>query len=422
MQLMQGSMQTKSGEIPKDWVLKGFAELFEFSGGYSASREQLSEIGYHYLHYGDIHGSKKTYLDITKDSLDIPRLNIPLKKISSKSLLEDGDVVFVDASEDDEGTSKHVVIFNEGDSPFISGLHTIVAKSKTDDLVREYKKYCFQTAAIKDQFLFYSVGTKVSGISKSNIAKLHIPIPPRAEQIKIASALSDVDALLDALDLLISKKKFLKKAAMQQLLSGVTKLSGYSGEWAVRKLRDLANLIRENVIPADEPEKIYFHYSLPAFDHDRMPTIEPGSAIGSNKFRVPKDAVLVSKLNPRIPRVWCPSDISEDAVASTEFLILTPKKGVIKDFLYVACSSILFSEKMELGATGTTGSHQRISPSDAMDIEIIMPTDISEQAAIAEVFKKMDLDIDALTKRRNKTVILKQGMMQELLTGKTRLI
>jgi len=98
-------------------------------------------------------------------------LNIPLKRISPVSLLDDGDVVFVDASEDDEGASKHVVIINKGKIPFIAGLHTIVVKSKTDDLDHNYRRYCFQTREIKRQFYYYAVGTKVTGISKTNASR-----------------------------------------------------------------------------------------------------------------------------------------------------------------------------------------------------------------------------------------------------------
>lgn len=207
-----------------EWEVKTFDELFRFSGGYSASRDQLSTEGHCYLHYGDIHGSKKTFIDTQTDFQEIPKLDIPLKQISPKSLLKDGDVVFVDASEDDEGTSKHLVVVNKKNSPFISGLHTIVAKSKTDDLVHEYRRYCFQTAAIRQQFLFYAVGTKVSGISKNNIPKLTIPVPSLPEQTAIAEVLSDMDAEIDALETKLTKARLVKQGMMQELLTGRIRL------------------------------------------------------------------------------------------------------------------------------------------------------------------------------------------------------
>jgi type I restriction enzyme M protein len=201
------------------WDVKTLDELFAFSGGYAASRDQLSTEGHCYLHYGDIHGSAKTSIDTKVDYEDIPKLNVPLKQISPKSLLKDGDVVFVDASEDDDGTSKHVVVVNKGNLPFISGLHTIVAKSKTNELCNEYRHYCFQTAAIRQQFLFYAVGTKVTGISKTNIAKLNLPVPSSDEQIAIATVLADVDAELAALQQQLEKLSDVKQAMMQGLLA-----------------------------------------------------------------------------------------------------------------------------------------------------------------------------------------------------------
>jgi type I restriction enzyme S subunit len=207
-----------------DWELKSFGDLFDFSGGYSASRNQLSNEGYCYLHYGDIHGSSKTCINTRLDFLDIPKLDISLGRITEGSLLKHGDVVFVDASEDDAGTSKHLVIENEDDVPFISGLHTIVAKSKANDLAHAYKHYCFQTPAIRQQFMFYAVGTKVSGISKTNIAKLTLPIPSIPEQIAIADVLSSMDVELATLEARRDKTRNIKQAMMQELLTGKTRL------------------------------------------------------------------------------------------------------------------------------------------------------------------------------------------------------
>ena len=204
--------------------MKRLGELFNFSGGYSASRDQLSTEGHCYLHYGDIHGSTKTCIDTDADFQNIPKLDIPLKRVSSASLLDDGDVVFVDASEDDAGTSKHVVVVNKSKKPFISGVHTIVAKSKTDELAHEFRRFCFQTPAIRQQFLFYSVGTKVSGISKSNIPKLTLVFPRVPEQTAIASVLTEMDGELAVLEQRREKTRALKQAMMQELLTGRTRL------------------------------------------------------------------------------------------------------------------------------------------------------------------------------------------------------
>ena len=207
-----------------EWAIKTLGDLFTFGGGFSASRDQLSSKGYSYLHYGDIHGCLKTFIDVRSDYQDLPKLDIPLNRVSPSSLLEDGDVVFVDASEDDEGTSRHVIVVNKDKTPFISGLHTIVAKGKTDELDYHYRRHCFQTASIKRQFYYYSVGTKVSGISKTNIARLILPVPPLPEQAAIATVLSDMDTELAALKTRRDKTRDVKQAMMQELLTGKTRL------------------------------------------------------------------------------------------------------------------------------------------------------------------------------------------------------
>ncbi len=221
-QLLTG--KTRLPGFSGEWEIKRLGDLFDFSGGYSASRDQLSANGHCYLHYGDIHGASRTFVDTQADYQNIPKLDIPLKRVPSKSMLKDGDVVFVDASEDDEGTSKHIVVVNRDNIPFISGLHTIVAKSKTGDLACEYRRYCFQTDAIRTQFLFYAVGTKVSGISKGNIPKLTMPLPTIAEQTAIATVLTDMDAELAAMEQRLAKTRALKQAMMQELLTGRIRL------------------------------------------------------------------------------------------------------------------------------------------------------------------------------------------------------
>lgn len=274
--------------------------------------------------------------------------------------------------------------------------------------------------------LFLGITTESThGTKRMPTDALHgvrIDLPPFPEQRAIATALSDVDALLDGLDGLIAKKRDLKQATMEQVLTGRKRLPGFRGKWEVKRLGDIAALNRVNVVPALQPNSPFTHFSLPAFDAGRKAEVELGSSIGSNKFWVPATAVLVSKLNPRIPRIWAPPSVPENAVASTEWLVLTPRDGIDRQYLFTLCSSSAFCEQMELAATGTTGSHQRISPSTALDIQIDVSTDPSERIAIAAVLSDLDAELSALEGRRDKTRALKQGMMQELLTGKTRLV
>lgn len=217
------SREVRSGSA-SNWEAKSLGSLFEFSGGYSAARDQLSEDGHYYLHYGDIHAAHTPFVDLRKGAGQIPRLDVPLSEINARALLDDGDVVFVDASEDDEGASKHVVVVNPDHQPFISGLHTIVAKPKTNELSHDYRRYCFQRFAIRKQFRFFAAGTKVTGISKTNIKKVTLPVPRLEEQSAIAKILTDLDDELDALAVKLAKMGMLKQGIMQSLLTGKIRL------------------------------------------------------------------------------------------------------------------------------------------------------------------------------------------------------
>ena len=267
-----------------------------------------------------------------------------------------------------------------------------------------------------------TIQTGVPHINLGILSEIPVRLPPLAEQRAIAEALSDVDGLLGALEELIAQKRAIKQAAMQQLLTGKTRLPGFCGKWETKQLRDIAELHRQNVVPTIFSNMLFMHFSLPAYDEGRYPVIELGNRIGSNKFYVPDNAVLVSKLNPRIPRVWAPTSIGSNAVASTEFMVLTPRESISRSFLYILCSSPGFCEQMELLATGTTGSHQRISPPEAMKINVWLPMDPDEQDAIATVLSDMDAEIAALERCRDKASAIKQGMMQQLLTGRIRLV
>ena len=206
------------------WEVKRLGALFSFSGGVSACRAQLSHTGHCYLHYGDIHTRSSTQINVDSEFAIIPKLDISLGQIPPTALLNDGDVVFVDASEDEEGASKHVVVVNPRGVPFIAGLHTIVAKATNEDIEHAYLRFCFHTRSIRDQFRFYTVGTKVTGISKGNITKIELCFPKSTEQSAIAAVLSDLDAEVEALEAKLAKARQIKQGMMQELLTGRVRL------------------------------------------------------------------------------------------------------------------------------------------------------------------------------------------------------
>lgn len=418
-----GYKQTEVGVIPEDWEVKLLGDLFDFSGGLSASRDQLSMEGYCYLHYGDIHTSNRTFIDVRSEQQEIPKLDIPLKKASSTSLLEDGDVVFVDASEDDEGTSRHVVIINKDKIPFISGLHTIVAKSKTGELDHQYRRYCFQTVDIKRQFRFFAVGTKVSGISKTNIARITLPVPPVPEQEAIAEALGDADAFIESLEQLISKKRQIKQGAMQELLTGKRRLPGFSGEWETKRLGDIAE-IRDGThqTPKYVENGIPF-YSVENVTNDDFTNTkfisEAEHRFLTRFFKIEKGDILMTRIGSIGDCKFIDWDV--DASFYVSLALLKIRKGYSAEFICHYSKTEAFKKDIELHSL-QSAIPEKINLGPISDVKIKIPDNSDEQEAIAAILSDMDSEITALEEKLAKARQLKQGMMQELLTGRIRLL
>lgn len=249
----------------------------------------------------------------------------------------------------------------------------------------------------------YLKGAAQPGLNCGDIEKFLIPLPPLPEQSLIATALSDVDALLGGLDRLIAKKRDLKQAAMQQLLTGQTRLPGFHGEWEVKHLGDVVAIRKGQLITSATKEigeipviaggKQPAYYHNVANRHGRTITI---SASGAS-------AGYVALYNTPIFASDC-STISESPHYSLGFLF----------YQLVLKQQVIYTAQ-------TGGAQPHIHPVDVMPIEITVPP-LPEQAAIAAVLSDMDAELPALEARRDKTRDLKQAMMQELLTGRTRLV
>ena len=225
--LMQMLLDPNSGvRLPgfenSTWKTATISSLFTFGSSLSKSRDELSDEGDLYLHYGDIHASSHYYIDAQADYALIPKYD----GISpDKTHLRTGDVVFVDASEDYEGISKFVVIDNCDGLIFISGLHTIPCHSRDDRLTLHFKRYCFQTYSFKKQMVFYANGMKVYGISEKDFEKIEISFPEHKEQTAIADVLDTISINLELLENEIAEMVQKKKALMQLLLTGLVRVN-----------------------------------------------------------------------------------------------------------------------------------------------------------------------------------------------------
>ncbi len=230
-----------------------------------------------------------------------------------------------------------------------------------------------------------------------------IPLPSLPEQRAIATALSDVDALIAALDQLIAKKRDLKQAAMQQLLTGKTRLPGFSGAWEVKRLGEVVEIRKGQLITSDTTSNgeipVIAGGKQPAYYHDvanrqgRTITI---SASGASAGYV---ALYITP------------------IFASDCSTISEGRGYSLDFIFY---QLLLKQQL-IFKSQTGGAQPHVHPVDLMPLEINVPS-LHEQTDIAAVLTDMDAELAVLEQRQAKTRALKQGMMQELLTGRTRLV
>ncbi len=235
--------------IPCDWNVFSIGELFDYLSTANNSRADLDNTGVTaYVHYGDIHTRFHHFIDFSRDNL--PYLSACEQVTATR--LRDGDLIVADASEDEDGVGKSVEIRNLGDTEAVSGLHTLLLRSKDQRMHDGYRGYLLEKAPAKIQLRRLATGLKVFGISKRALRNVRVPLPSPAEQRAIAEALSDVDGSLAALEALIARKRAIKQAAMQQLLTGKTRLPGFSGEWETKRLGEIGGFSKGRGIKRED--------------------------------------------------------------------------------------------------------------------------------------------------------------------------
>jgi len=281
-------------------------------------------------------------------------------------------------------------------------------------------------------FVFESTG--VPQLTVPQIKSTLIPIPPLAEQQRIAEALSDMDELIASLEKLISKKKAIKQGAMQELLTGKRRLPGFCGEWERKLFGDLFEICPNNAYTRDQLtiggkiKNIHYGDILTKYGAyldgslSSIPTLE--KALEKKKFTEKafvKDGDIII------------ADTAEDLIVGKAVEIINVSGKILSGQHTFLCRPIIPFAPMYLGyylnsadfhdqvvpyVTGTKVSS--INKSSLCSLIVKYP-DIPEQTAIAEILSNMDKDILTFEERLEKARQIKQGMMQQLLTGKIRL-
>ena len=403
--------------------------------------------------------------------------NVPMKRVEledkeiPKVLLSEGDLLFARRSLTAEGAGKCSIVKEIVEqTTFESSI--IRARPRQDEVDSDFLYYLFDSHIGK-----YLLGTikrqvAVAGITGGDLKELELPIPGLEEQKAIAHILGSLDdkielnrqmnQTLEAMAQALFKSWFVDfdpvidnalaaghdipdalqaraqtrqaareqapaslPAEIQQLFPSEFEFSEEMGwvpkGWLIKPLSQVARLQNAAAKPNAHPEKIWEHYSIPAFDEGGMPALELGDAIKSGKYFVPDGCVLASKLNPETPRIWMPNiRDAESAICSTEFMPFVPVELSNRPYLY----SLLKSEPMQTAicnrATGSTGSRQRVKPKDieAMPIlsapEALLMAFSNSTAAIVEKAGKQFSDNLFVAK-------LRDTLLPKLISGELRI-
>jgi len=395
MELRKDFKQTDIGLIPRDWEVMQLGEIGKFKNGINKNKDEFG-FGYPFVNLMDVFGKSIVIPDSISGLVNSSKTDRELYD------LRKGDVLFVRSSVKPNGVGLTSVVHTNLENTVFSGF--LIRFRDNDYFDLRFKIYCFYEEKFRKRLIANSTVSANTNINQEALKKLYVVFPPnKKEQKAIAQALSDVDELINSLEKLIAKKRNIKQGTMQQLLTGKKRLPGFSGEWETKKIGEIAvikkgQLITEKTcIPGNIPviaggkEPAYYHNV--ANRHSETITI---SASGAN-------AGYISYHITPIFASDC-STIEEDQNYSLQFIYYSLQ--IMQEKIY----------KMQTG-----GAQPHIHPRDIGPIEISIPS-IEEQQKIALIISDLDKEISIIESERTKYKSIKQGMMQELLTGKTRLV
>ncbi|MDE2870753.1 MAG: restriction endonuclease subunit S [Gemmatimonadota bacterium] len=323
--------------------------------------------------------------------------------------------MFVDASEDIGGVGKSIEIIGSEGHQLVSGLHTIAVRFNKAVLADGFKAYLQFCPRFRDHLRRLAAGTKVYATNRVHIATAELRVPSLPEQRAIAAVLMDVDVLIGSLEALIAKKRAIKRAAMQQLLTGRTRLPGFDGEWGTMRLGECVQ-IRGDRVSSSKASGDTLCVELEDIEQATGRLIRRGLASSvSAKYSFETGDVLFGRLRPYLRKWW---HADRPGVCSTEIWPLTsdPLKADSRFIYWLIRADTLYE-----AAQVSYGTHMpRADWKVVSEVPVPRPP-IPEQRAIAAVLTDMDAEVEKLERRLAKTRAVKQGMMQQLLTGSIRL-
>ncbi|MBC7859288.1 MAG: restriction endonuclease subunit S [Burkholderiaceae bacterium] len=394
MELKPGYKQTEVGVIPEDWDVIPIGQAGEVLGGRQRSPHAIGEPT-KYLRVANVFDG---FIAID-DVLEMPFTKPERQRFSLKS----GDILL------NEGQSLELVgrsATYRGEPHNCCFQNTLVRFRAFPGTDTSFAQTVFQSYLRRGIFAAIALQTtSIAHLGAGRFAALKIPRPPLPEQRAIAEALNDANALIESLEQLITKKRFLKQGAMQDLLTCKKRLPGFNGDWEVKRLEEIAHIktgSRNNEDKIDDGVYPFFVRSqnverINTYSHECEAILVPGEGNIGNIFHY---------INGRF-------DVHQRVYAITQFSQETSGK-----YVYFYMAKNFGSHAMQNSVKATVDS---LRLPTFQNFEIAMPPTYDEQTAIATVLSDMDAEIADLESQLAKTRGIKQGMMHKLLTGEIRL-
>ena len=317
-----------------------------------------------------------------------------------------------------------------------------------DPVSRDYIYWLLRTPAYREYCRGCATGTTTLGLSRDDFLDFPVPSPAPADELLIEllegvekriTLLRETNATLEAIAQALFKSWFVDFDPVRAKAEGrqpkgmdattaalfpdsfeESELGLVPKGWDIGCVGDLASQKKGSVNPFASPEVLFEHYSLPAFDSGQAPVFELGQEIKSNKTPLPEEAVLLSKLNPHIPRVWLLVSHGPNAVCSTEFLAYSPRGGASKEIIYCLFSSHEFQQKLCQLVTGTSNSHQRVKPDQVLAVKLPI-ADKPALKAFTEVVRPFFDRVHAGRLQAQSLTHLRDTLLPRLISGQLRL-
>jgi type I restriction enzyme, S subunit len=385
----KGYKRTELGVIPEDWVVKTIKQVAPLQRGFDLTNSQLRE--------GNV---PVAYSNGIMNFHNRAMVKGPGVYTGRSGTI--GRVNYIEADYWPHNTSLWVTNFNGNHPKFISYMYSSIG------------------------FERFSSGSGVPTLNRNDAHEYKIPLPLLPEQQAIAEALSDVDGWVLSLDALIAKKRGLKTATMQQLLTGHTRLPGFTGEWETKKPSEMGYFISGNGFPIiyqGEKSGDYPFFKVSDMNNDGNATFMKAANHYVSKDIakklcaniVPTNSIVFAKIGAAIFLERKKILAQESCLDNNMMAFVTNDSAANHRYFHYLLLSI------ELGKLVSATALPSLSGREIGSLEFLVPK-FEEQTAIATILSDMDAEITTLEAEREKASAIKQGMMQELLTGKTRLV